>query len=94
MSLEKNLRNLIRERGTTVVALSEKTQVPLATLKGWLNGKSVRDMLQLKAIADHFKVTLDFLYFGVERKPSFNDYREEINAGQFEVILRKVKHRE
>lgn len=94
MQLKTILKKLIKERGITIAHLSRATKVPLQTLHGWLNGSEPKSLRQVKLVADYFEVDLDYLCFGVmpaKPKGVIEDFRDEINAGVFEVILRKVK---
>lgn len=92
MELKTILKKLIKEQDITITALSRATKVPLQTLHGWLQGSEPKSLKQVKKVADYLEVDLDYLCFGVEpKKQSFSDYQEEINAGIFEVILRRVK---
>lgn len=92
MELKMILKKLIKEKGITITALSKKTKVPLQTLHGWLQGSEPKSLRQVKKVADFFEVDLDYLCFGIEnKKTNFIDYQDEINAGIFEVVLRRVK---
>lgn len=92
MQLKTILKNLIKDRGITITALSRSTKVPLQTLHGWLQGSEPKSLKQVKKVADHFDVDLDYLCFGIEPKqPNLDDFNDEINAGIFEVVLRRVK---
>lgn len=86
------LKKLIREKGITIVSLSKKTEVPLQTIHGWLQGSEPKSLRQVKAIADALGVDLDYLCFGIEPKikNQIEEYKNEINAGVFEVVLRKI----
>lgn len=69
--------------------------MPKSTIADWLSGSAPRDIGKVKKTADIFEITLDHLLFGdglVEQK-KIQEYEEEINAGVFEVVLRKVKTR-
>ena len=86
------LKKLIKEKGVTITALSKKSKVPLQTLHGWLQGSEPKNLKQVKKVADFFEVDMDYFCFGIEaKKSSFDDFQEEINAGVFEVVLRRVK---
>lgn len=92
MVLKTILKKLITDKGMTITSLSRVTKVPLQTLHGWLQGSEPKSLKQVKRVADHFGVDLDYLCFGIESKPrSYEDYQNEINAGIFEVILRRTK---
>ncbi len=94
MVLKTILKKLINDKGITITALSRATKIPLQTLHGWLHGSEPKSLKQVKKVADHFGVDLDYLCFGIEqRSNTFEDYRNEINAGTFEVVLRRVKQK-
>ena len=92
MELKKVLKKLIKENGLTIVGLSRATKIPLQTLHGWLQGNEPKSLRQVKMVADFFQVDLDYLCFGIEQKAkNITDYQDEINAGVFEVVLRRIK---
>ncbi len=95
MKLKPQLSALIKQRGVTITTLAKTTKIPAQTIHNWLAGSKPRDLDQVKRVADYFQVSLDFFTYGVEFKGStsspIEEHREEINAGIFEVILRKVK---
>jgi hypothetical protein len=49
----------------------------------------------VKAVADYFGTTVDYLAYGSsdiqQGTDPFLEYQEDINAGTFEVILRRIK---
>jgi transcriptional regulator with XRE-family HTH domain len=98
MELKKNLKKLINDDKITVARLSKETGVPTQTLHNWMLGAEPRSLAQVKTVADYFNVTLDALCFGENsgknissEKNKIEQYAEEINAGIFEVVLRKVR---
>lgn len=94
MELKTILKELIKKRGITITALSRATKVPLQTLHGWLQGSEPRSLKQVKSVADFFNVDLDYLCFGIEgekNKNNITEFEDEINAGIFEVVLRRVR---
>jgi len=93
MNIKASLKKLLHDRDMTVAQLSRATKVPVQTLSNWLQGLKPRDLEQVQRVSAYFGVTLDFFVSGKESeaKPAFNDYKEEINAGVYEVILRKLK---
>lgn len=94
MKLDKTLKALLDEERISITALSKKTGVPHQTLHNWLTGMEPRSLRQVKIVAKYFGVSLDFLCFeeGSETKmrSKLDVHREEINAGVFEVVLRRV----
>ena len=94
MELKSVLRRIIREKGLTVAGLSRATKVPVQTLHGWLQGTEPKSIRQVKTVADYLGVDLDHLCFGTKSKASgskIEKFEDEINAGIFEVVLRRVK---
>lgn len=96
LSLAKNLKSLLRAHDLTVAQLSRATEIPAQTLNNWLSGLEPRSIQQLKKVADYFDVSLDEITYGI--KPSapaapikIEDHRDEILAGNFEVVLRRIK---
>lgn len=94
MELKSILRKTIQEKGMTVVALSRTSKVPVQTIHGWLQGSEPKSVRQLKAVADCLGVDLDYLCFGFKPKSEADKievFKDEINAGIFEVVLRRAK---
>lgn len=93
MQLKTVLKNLIKNKGITITHLSRASKVPLQTLHGWLHGSEPKNLRQVKAVADYLEVDLDYLCFGIKPKVDkhIEDFQDEINAGIFEVVLRRVK---
>lgn len=93
MVLKSILKSLLQKRGITIAHLSRSTTVPIQTLHGWLHGSEPKSLKQVKFVADYLGVDLDYLCFGTQpfKAESLERYREEINAGIFEVVLRRVK---
>ena len=79
----------------TASQLSRLTGVAQTTLSEWLAGSTPKDLRKVKKVADHFEITIDELCFGTGAKSKANSvieaYEDEINAGVFEVLLRRVK---
>lgn len=94
MELKSILRKTIQEKGLTVVAVARGAKVPTQTLHGWLQGSEPKSVRQLKAVADYLGVDLDYLCFGIMPKlesDKIEMLKDEINAGIFEVVLRRIK---
>lgn len=98
MELKSQLVRLIRKRGMTITTLSKNTKIPAQTIHNWIAGSKPRDFDQVKKVADYFGVSLDFLVYGIERpvmiSTEIEKHRDEINAGVFEVVLRKINRGE
>lgn len=93
MILKTTLKKIMSENDIKVSQLSRAVKIPATTLHNWLSGQHPKNIHQLKRVADYFDISLDFLCFGEDR-PRLNPIEErknEINAGKWEVILRKIK---
>ena len=92
MILKDQLSKLLEEEDSSLTLLAKKTSVPVQTLHNWMNDAEPRSLTQVKKVADYFGVTVDYLCFGESKnsKEGFEDFQEEINAGTYEVILRKI----
>ena len=93
MELARILKELCEERGITISTLSKRTTVPQQTLHNWISGVEPKSFTQVKKVAEFFNVTFDYLCFGTEIKKTddITSYKDEINAGVFEVVLRRLK---
>ncbi len=100
MNLNNNLAVLVKAHNITISKLSRATSVPVQTIHNWANGHRPQDIEQLKRIADYFSLTIDEICFGSEcdllsdKQSVLTKYEHEINAGTFEVILRRVPIKE
>lgn len=93
-NFKENLKDFVKSEDITMAQLARETGIAPQTLNNWVAGQEPRSLDQIKKVADYFKVSLDELCFGVKASSSANSidsYSEDINAGVFEVILRKVK---
>ncbi len=93
MQLSKTLKQLIADHELNVPKLSKSVQISPKTIHNWLAGQAPRDLNQVRKVAKFFNVSLDYLLFAEtkDRGQGFEKYTDEINAGIYEVILRRVK---
>lgn len=91
MILDKNLKKLLQKSGIKASDLSRAVGVSAKTIHNWLIGQKPRDIQQVKKVAEYFGVSLDYLCFGKTDPTTLDSFQEEINAGVFEVVLRRVK---
>lgn len=94
MILKEQLASLLDQEKMSLSHLAKETDIPVQTLHNWLNGVAPRSLEQLKRVSDFFEITIDELCFGkVEsgQKTPLSSYEDEINAGTFEVVLRRVR---
>lgn len=87
------LKKLLHEHDITAAQLARACKIPPQTINNWLSGQEPRNLNQIKDVADYFGISVDYLVYGQQedKKEVIEEYRDEINAGTFEVILRKVK---
>lgn len=94
MHLAKNLNTLLDRRGITITRLSKEVGIAVQTLHGWLNGVEPRSLKQVLLVAKFFNLDIETLCFGDPSKTKSNvigSHEDEIAAGIYEVVLRKVK---
>lgn len=89
MKLDKNLKKMMESKKLSLKNLSDHVGVPSSTIHGWLNGAAPKSLVDLKKIADFFKVSIDELCFGVPEK-SVHVVRERVvgDLGTVELVLR------
>jgi len=90
MELKKTLRELLNENNVKVAEVARATKVPVQSIHNWLGGMSPRNLDHVNNVAEYFEVSLDFLITG-KKKEVIKEYEDEINAGLFEVVLRRPK---
>lgn len=62
--IAKNIQKLRQEKGMTQLELAEKLNYSDKSVSKWERGESLPDIVVLKAVADLFEVTLDYLVEG------------------------------
>lgn len=79
----------------TLAKLSKATGVPKQTIHNWLTGTEPKNLGHLKKVSSYFDLTIEELCYGEGPKQkgveSLSKYQDEIYAGIFEVVLRRVK---
>ena len=94
LKLKETLDKLMKSNALNVPRLAKLTGISKQTLSNWMAGQQPKNIGQVKTIADHFGVSLDYLFFGEDlrsKRSLIEEAGEEINAGVFEVVLRRVK---
>ncbi len=99
MKLKENLKALMEANGITLTELSKRTNVPKQTIHNWLCGTEPKSLNQIRAIATFFKLSIEELCYGDEKKKTqkkhepnpIEEHEDEIRAGVFEVVLRRIK---
>lgn len=94
MKISKQLEKLLSDNAINVSQLARDVGISSKTIHNWTTGQKPRDIDQVKLVADYFGISIDELCFGSSKKinkVNFEEHQSEINAGVYEVILRKVK---
>ena len=93
MNLSKNLKRILFDRSLKAAELARLSGVSKTSIGEWLAGSNPRDIRKVKKVADALDISIDDLCFGggeIKKSP-MREYEDEIAAGTFDVILRKVK---
>lgn len=64
MKLKQTLGRILKEKKITTDALGKQTGVKNSTIKTWLRGSNPRSMDDVRKVARHLNVSLEFLLFG------------------------------
>ncbi len=97
MKLGSQLKKILKKNDLTVAKLSRSTKVSSKSIYSWLQGQSPKDLDQVVVVAKFLNVSLDYLITDtVTSEPKLNiadikNINEELNLGNFEIILRKPK---
>ena len=93
MNISKKLKRLLADYDINISQLARATKVPRQTIDNWVNGQEPRSLTQLKAVSEYFELTIDELCFNTKKNTvnTIEQFEDEINAGLFEVVLRRVK---
>lgn len=97
LKLKDNMKFYIRKSGLSIPLLAKETKISRQTLFNWSAGQKPSNISQVKVVADFFNISIDDLCFGDPKKSSsesksvIDQHKDEINAGIFEVVLRRIK---
>lgn len=92
------LTRLVKEKRMTVKELSKATGIAVSTLHEWSSGRTPRDPVQVKKVADALGVSLNKLLFD---EPDLQEavnltqiLKEDVFSGVFQIDIRRVKMKE
>ncbi len=95
LRLKEILKSELEKRGMGVPTLAKRTGISRQTIANWVEGQKPQNIEQVKVVANYLEMTVDELCFGIEEKKlgktEIERHQDEINAGIFEVVLRRVK---
>ncbi|OQW48516.1 MAG: hypothetical protein A4S09_04885 [Proteobacteria bacterium SG_bin7] len=98
MKLGIILKQVLKQRDMTAAQLARATNISTRTIHNWLIGQTPRNLDQLFKVAKHLSVSVEYLCWGEPSKSEkpidvMKQFSEdEIFAGNFEVILRRIKN--
>lgn len=92
LQLDIILNELIKLKRLTLREISRETGIAPSTIAEWQNGRSPRNPMHVKKVADFFGVSLHYLLFGKEdsQEPLQKIIKEEFFTGTYEITIRKV----
>jgi transcriptional regulator with XRE-family HTH domain len=86
---------LLKKYGVTPYRVHKETGVPQSTLSDWKNGKGVPKVDKLKAIADYFGVTVDYLLDNEQKeKPTLNEKDERDIKVKIDEIINMMSNQQ
>lgn len=97
MKLKTILKDLMESNGVTLSVLARQTKVPKQTIHNWLCGTEPKSLDHVRSVANYFELSIEELCFGESQKNvskhknPIRGHEDEIRAGVFEVVLRRVK---
>ena len=93
MKLPENLQRICRERKISVTELARKSKVPQPTIHGWVTGRKVQNIDDLKKVCDVLEVSLHFLLYNQPdpyEVPS-EEILKELFRGDIRVTIQKIE---
>jgi transcriptional regulator with XRE-family HTH domain len=95
LKIGQTLPRIMREKRLSVKELCKKSGVPVSTLHEWMNGRTPRDPVQAKKVADVLGISLNRLLFDeADFGESINltqMLKEDVFNGTFEINIKRVK---
>ena len=93
--LAETLRKLIETRGITTRELSLRTKVPQSSISAICAGRSSHKHENLLVLANFFGVSLEYLIFGEDQRPSLEKVlegalTESVYSGWLRVKIERV----
>jgi transcriptional regulator with XRE-family HTH domain len=91
------LKRELKKQKLTVKELSKEAGVPVSTLHEWMSGRSPRNIVQAKKVANHLGISLNRLLFDQAEEHEAisleSVIKDEIFSGVFEITLKRVKNK-
>lgn len=94
----ERLEKLCKERGIAVNELARRISISSKTVHEWVgtSGRLPRNPQHLKALAQFFGVSLDFLLLGEENHINLENLisKTELHTGLYEISIRRVSQKD
>jgi len=92
IKLSKNLQNACKKKKISIKDLSKSSGVPAPTIHGWISGKGVQNLGQLKKVASVLEEPFYELLFGEADPFSKIDgvMLSELFSGDVRVTIHKI----
>lgn len=95
MKLGSQIKTYCKDRGWTLTKLSKQSNVPIATLHGWANGRTRPDLQQLQKVAQALEVSLHTLAFGAPDpfEAVGEEILRELFTGDLRVSIQRIERK-
>lgn len=93
MEFKDVLSSLMKERGITLSTLAKETKMAKSSLHGFINGAEP-SLSKVKALADYFGVSMDFITNGEDRDPVTEMLKAEVHKGIYEVTIKRLARKD
>ncbi len=95
MKLGSQLKTYCKQKGWSLTKLSKASSVPVATIHGWVHGRTHPDLSQLKKVAEALEVSPHLLAFGVSDPYEIpaDEILKELFTGDLRVSIQKIERK-
>ena len=92
IELSANLKKLLKDRRTSVRALSRELNIPQSTLNSIVAGKQPGSLEQLLKLARYFGVSMEYLITGEDVRPPTLDevLTQDVFSGWLNVTIKRA----
>ncbi len=88
----EKLKFYLKQNNLNLKEFSEKIEVPVSTVHGWINGVPPRNIITLKRISSLLGISLEEMCFGpiLKKEKVESDLVISIGQKKFRLILEKI----
>jgi len=89
----EKLKYYLKKNNYSLKELSEKIEVPISTVHGWINGVPPKNLVTIKRIALIFGISVDEMCFGSEvmKESIDSDLVVSIGDQKYKLVFQKIK---